>query len=114
MHLKLFRLKDSTPLGRLPTRKRAKRRTIDRIMDDFPGRRFVLVGDSGERDPEVYAAIARHRPEQVAGIIIREVPAKASQAKVRERLARIARRLPRDSFTIFQDPTQLADLEPAR
>ncbi|MEI6636745.1 MAG: hypothetical protein WCO99_09270 [Planctomycetota bacterium] len=50
----------------------------------------------------------------MAGIIIREVPAKASQAKVRERLARIARRLPRDSFTIFQDPTQLADLEPAR
>jgi phosphatidate phosphatase APP1 len=114
MHLKLFRLKDSTPLGRLPTRKRAKRRTIDRIMDDFPGRRFVLVGDSGERDPEVYAAIARHRPEQVAGIVIREVPAKASRAKVRERLDRIARRLPPDSFTIFQDPTQLADLEPAR
>jgi hypothetical protein len=29
MHLKLFRLKDSTPLRRLPSRKRSKRRTID-------------------------------------------------------------------------------------
>ena len=111
MHLKLFRLKDSTPLGRLPSRKRSKRRTIEQIMDDFPARRFVLVGDSGERDPEVYAAIARRRPEQVAGVVIREVPSKASRAKVRERLVKLARRLPADSFTVFQKPDELADLQ---
>jgi phosphatidate phosphatase APP1 len=114
MHLKLFRLKDSTPLGRLPSRKRGKRRTIDRIMDDFPARRFVLVGDSGERDPEVYVSVARRRPEQVAGIIIREVPAKASRAKVRERLAKLARRLPTGAITIFQTPDQLTDLHAVR
>ncbi|MGI9176597.1 MAG: phosphatidate phosphatase App1 family protein [Pirellulales bacterium] len=114
MHLKLFRLKDSTPLGRLPSRKRGKRRTIERIMDDFPARRFVLVGDSGERDPEVYVSVARRRPEQVAGIIIREVPAKASRAKVHERLAKLARRLPSGGITIFQTPDELADLQPLR
>lgn len=114
MHLKLFRLKDSTPLGRLPSRKRSKRRTIEQIMDDFPARRFVLVGDSGERDPEVYAAIARRRPEQVAGIMIREVPTKASRAKVRERLGKLARRLPADSLTVFQAAGDLADVEPGR
>jgi phosphatidate phosphatase APP1 len=114
MHLKLFRLKDSTPLGRLPSRKRSKRRTIEQIMDDFPARRFVLVGDSGERDPEVYAAVARRRPEQVAGIMIREVPAKASRRKVRERLAKLARRLPADAFTVFQTADDLADVEPVR
>jgi phosphatidate phosphatase APP1 len=111
MHLKLFRLKDSTPLGRLPSRKRGKRRTIDRIIDDFPGRRFVLVGDSGERDPEIYASIARRRPEQVSGILIREVPSKSSRAKVRERLAKLARRLPSDCLTVFQSPDELSDLQ---
>jgi phosphatidate phosphatase APP1 len=110
MHLKLFRLKDSTPLGRLPSRKRGKRRTIERIMDDFPARRFVLVGDSGERDPEVYVSVARRRPRQVAGIIIREVPAKASRMKVRERLAKLSRRLPEGGITIFQSPDELVDL----
>lgn len=112
MHLKLFRLKDSTPLGRLPSRKRAKRRIIEQIMADFPRRRFVLVGDSGERDPEVYADVARRRPDQVSGIAIREVPAKASPAKVRERLGRLARRLPAATFTIFQTADELAALEP--
>ncbi|NBW87480.1 MAG: DUF2183 domain-containing protein, partial [Planctomycetia bacterium] len=47
MHLKLFRLKDSTPLGRLPSRKRSKRRAIEQILGDFPGRRFLLVGGLG-------------------------------------------------------------------
>lgn len=114
MHLKLFRLKEATPLGRLPSRKRGKRRTIERIMDDFPARKFVLVGDSGERDPEVYAAIARRRPEQVSRIIIREVPTKASRAKVRERLGKLARRLPADVFTVFQTADELADMQPVR
>jgi len=111
MHLKLFRLKDSTPLGRLPSRKRGKRRTIERILADFPDRRFVLVGDSGERDPEIYASVARRRPGQVAGILIREVPAKAPREKVHERLTRISRRLPAGAMTVFQSPEELAGLE---
>ena len=31
----------------------------------------MLVGDSGEHDPEVYAAAAREFPGRVAGIMIR-------------------------------------------
>ena len=108
MHLKLFRLKDSTPLGRLPSRKRSKRRTIEQIMDEFPSRRFLLVGDSGERDPEVYAAIARRRPEQVAGILIRQVEGKPPREKVRSRLDRLARRLPTGTMRIFTEPEELS------
>jgi hypothetical protein len=29
---------------------------IERILSEFPGLRFVLVGDDGERDPEIYEA----------------------------------------------------------
>ena len=108
MHLKLFRLKDSTPLGRLPSRKRSKRRVIEQIMADFPGRRFLLVGDSGERDPEVYAAVARKRPAQVAGIAIRLVESRAPAWKVRDRLAALARRLPAGGLTVFETPAELA------
>lgn len=108
MHLKLFRLKDSTPLGRLTARKRSKRRAIEQIMRDFPGRRFTLVGDSGERDPEVYAAVARRRPEQVAGVFIRRVPDRAAASHVSLRFDKLARRLPAGSLKTFADADEIA------
>ena len=108
MHLKLFRLKDSTPLRRLPSRKRSKRRVIEQIMADFPGRRFLLVGDSGERDPEVYAAVAKRRPAQVAGIAIRMVESRAPARKVRDRLAALGRKLPPGGLTVFESAEELA------
>jgi phosphatidate phosphatase APP1 len=110
MHLKLFRLKDSTPLGRLTSRKRSKRRAIEQIMRDFPRRRFTLVGDSGERDPEVYAAVARRRPEQVAGVFIRRVPDRAAASHVSLRFDKLARRLPAGGLQTFVDATDLAPL----
>ena len=110
LHLKLFRLKDSTPLGRLSSRKRSKRRTIERIMEQFPERRFLLIGDSGERDPEVYAAVAKRRGDQVAGIVIREVEGKASREKIRSRLDRLARRLPPGLLHVFGVPEELQSL----
>jgi Uncharacterized conserved protein (DUF2183) len=46
---------------------------IRRLIADYPNRRFVLIGDSGEQDPEVYAVIARENPERVLAIWIRDV-----------------------------------------
>jgi len=112
MHLKLFRLKDSTPLGRLPSRKSSKRRVIERILEDFPRRRFLLVGDSGERDPELYAAVARRHPQRVPAVAIREVAGRTAPEKVRARLARLARRLPAGVLHTFTDPEELARLTP--
>jgi hypothetical protein len=112
MHLKLFRLKDSTPLRRLPSRKRSKRRTIEEIMADFPRRKFLLVGDSGERDPEVYAEVARRHPDRVAGVAIRQVEGKTSREKVRSRLDRLARRVPGGRWHVFTEPAELAAIVP--
>ncbi|KAI9228327.1 MAG: hypothetical protein DHS80DRAFT_1343, partial [Piptocephalis tieghemiana] len=50
-----------------------KRQAILEIMRDFPHRRFILVGDSGEMDMEMYSAIAEERPGQVLKIFIRDV-----------------------------------------
>ena len=108
MHLSLFRLKDTTPLGRLPSKKRSKRRSIERILEDFPGRRFVLVGDSGEKDPEIYTAVARRFPQQVSAIAIREVNGKPRAKSLAERLPRLRRRLPEGLLQPFRETEELA------
>jgi phosphatidate phosphatase APP1 len=46
---------------------------ISLIMERFPLRQFILVGDSGEKDPEVYRAIQARFSEQVLEIWIRDV-----------------------------------------
>lgn len=50
-----------------------KVRQITNLMIHLPRRRFILVGDSGEKDPEVYRAIQRLFPQQVLQIYIRDV-----------------------------------------
>jgi len=46
---------------------------ISEIMQRFPERKFILVGDSGEKDPEVYREIKKEFPNQVQEIKIRDV-----------------------------------------
>ncbi|KAF1345469.1 hypothetical protein BDV97DRAFT_406524 [Delphinella strobiligena] len=50
-----------------------KKATMERIMRDFPERKFILVGDSGEADLEVYTDTALEYPGRVLGIFIRDV-----------------------------------------
>jgi phosphatidate phosphatase APP1 len=55
-----------------PTSER-KRSSLDRILRDFPARKFILVGDSGEADLEVYTDIALENPDRILGIFIRDI-----------------------------------------
>lgn len=50
-----------------------KRRRLDGLLAMLPKTRFVLVGDSGEHDPEIYAGLKKDHPDRVVGIIIRRV-----------------------------------------
>jgi hypothetical protein len=50
-----------------------KIRQITNLMIHLPRRKFILVGDSGEKDPEVYRAIRKLFPNQVLEIYIRDV-----------------------------------------
>lgn len=56
-----------------PLRAEHKRRSIERILAQFPWRRFVLIGDSGEGDAALYVDIYRRFPGRVVKVIIREV-----------------------------------------
>lgn len=51
----------------------AKREAIIDILRDFPHRHFILVGDSGEIDLEIYTRIAMEYPHQILKIYIRDV-----------------------------------------
>ena len=44
---------------------------VRRLLDEHPQLKLVLIGDSGQEDPEIYATIARERPDRVAAIYIR-------------------------------------------
>ena len=50
-----------------------KRRELRRLARMFPSMKWYLVGDDGQRDPEIYAEFAREHPENVAGIAIRSL-----------------------------------------
>ena len=46
---------------------------IQEALDLHPQLPFVLLGDSGEKDPEVYADIVRANPGRILAVYIREV-----------------------------------------
>lgn len=50
-----------------------KARQIARLLELHPDLPFILIGDSGEHDPDIYAEIVRRYPGRVAAIYIRDV-----------------------------------------
>lgn len=72
-HLKPVRLVDSSVLDLVRPQEAFKTGQIEALFKAFPRRRFVLVGDSGEQDPEIYGNLARKHGEQVRAIWIRNV-----------------------------------------
>ena len=59
---------------------------IRALMARLPKRHVVLVGDSGERDPEVYATILSEFPDRVDAVFIRNVTVEGQRAPRYERL----------------------------
>ncbi len=50
-----------------------KLKAVRGVLNAYPGLRFVLVGDSGQRDPEIYSQIVREFPGRVIVVYIRDV-----------------------------------------
>ena len=61
-----------------------KQQTLARLAAQYPEARFVLIGDSGQRDPYTYAEFAREHPDQVAAIIIVDVGLAEQAEQVQE------------------------------
>jgi phosphatidate phosphatase APP1 len=79
-----------------------KRTEIARIMDFFPEVPVVLIGDSGEHDPEIFLSIAREFPGRVDTIYIRCVGNDRRRSQVMEAIGEEVRRLGAD-FLLVKD-----------
>jgi phosphatidate phosphatase APP1 len=78
------------------------------IIEQHPGRRFVLVGDSGEQDPEVYGEMARRYPERVALVLIRNA---GNEAVGSARLEAAFQGVAHERWRLFADPASVGPLE---
>ncbi|WP_309571630.1 phosphatase domain-containing protein [Deinococcus sp.] len=50
-----------------------KHAVIERLLTRYPDLPFVLIGDSGEKDPEIYAEVVHRWPQRILGVYIRDV-----------------------------------------
>lgn len=50
-----------------------KQGAIRQILDTYPAMRFILIGDSGQEDPEIYRDVVRDYPHRVLAVYIRNV-----------------------------------------
>ena len=107
-HLKRFRLGPSGVKALLADPLKTKPKVIRQIIEAYPLRRFVLVGDSGEKDPEVYGQIAQDYPQQVERILIRAVTDEPPDAP---RYRRAFEGVPAAKWQVFRDPAEIKALE---
>ena len=47
--------------------------SIDFLLRFYPNKLFILVGDNGQQDMDIYYDIASRNPERIKGVIIRKV-----------------------------------------
>lgn len=104
-YLKSFRWKDESFFNLFEGPEKYKPTVIEPLMQRFPNHQFVFVGDSGERDPEIYGALAREHPHQVAKILIRNVTGEGPEA---ERYKAAFCELPETLWKVFLEPTEIA------
>jgi len=71
--LKHFRMKDRQFFNLFSDPIAYKVDTIKDLMKRYPKKTFVLIGDAGERDPEVYGEIVKAFPERVLAVYVRDV-----------------------------------------
>lgn len=89
-----------------------KEALIRRMLEVYPDLPFVLVGDSGQRDPEIYADMVREHRGRILAVYIRDVSDSGRRADI-QRLARAVEAvgstlvLSADSFDMAEHAAEL-------
>ena len=104
-HLKHLRLADpETVRAFFAAQTNFKLQAIEPLLARWPQRPVVLVGDSGEQDPEIYATLARRHPQRIARIFIRDASGGTLEAgRCRKAFEGIAA----EKWQLFKDPADL-------
>jgi phosphatidate phosphatase APP1 len=73
----------------LPGRQKQEHKTavIGEILATYPNLPFILIGDSGQKDPEIYRALLHDHPGRIPAIYIRNVTPGAERAAAIRKLA---------------------------
>jgi phosphatidate phosphatase APP1 len=61
---------------------------IKEILDTYPSMPFILIGDTSQRDPEIYREIVREYPSRILAIYIRNVDPNPERAESVQELAK--------------------------
>lgn len=105
LHLKHIRLMDRSIFDIVGSPQRHKALIIAALLQRWPQRRFILLGDSGEADPAVYALMARRFGGRVQRILIRRAP--GDERTVHE-IAAPFEGLSASSWQVFDHPEEVA------
>jgi phosphatidate phosphatase APP1 len=105
-HLRRIRFTDVSVLQLLADPYQSKLNEVNRLLTTFPQRRFILVGDSGEKDPEVYGEIARRYPDRVLQILIRNV---TRGQKSDKRFQKAMLNAPASRWQLFDQPSEITE-----
>jgi phosphatidate phosphatase APP1 len=108
-----------TNLFRVPTQEH-KLTLIRALLADHPALQIVLIGDTGQLDPEIYATIAQEAPNRVRAIYVRRTVGMSAKRAVE--LHGLARRVAvhgvpmlvvEDSVQIAEHAARIGLLDPA-
>jgi len=64
-----------TNTGLFRSGQRHKVEQLRRLFAELPQVRWILVGDDGQHDPQIYAGAVMHHPEHVEAVLIRQLTA---------------------------------------
>lgn len=66
-----------------PDEKPQKQKEILNLLKTYPDLKFILIGDSGEHDPDIYMEIAELHPDRILAIYLRSVKHEKKMLRVR-------------------------------
>lgn len=84
---------------------------LDKVQTWFPKRKFIVIGDSTQSDPEAYGEAYRRHPKWIGAIYIRKVTGVAEMDEENknspERFEKAFKDVPKDIWYVFNDPQEL-------
>ena len=107
MHLRYFRVRDEMFKRFRPIRRNSKVGIIVGILKRLPQRKFILVGDSGEKDPEIYRFLAKRFPDRISAVLIRNLKSHPLNSKRLRKLRSIS---DRTLIKVFEDSEEILDV----
>ncbi|MEM9159667.1 MAG: phosphatase domain-containing protein [Verrucomicrobiota bacterium] len=104
LQLKSVRFRDETLFNLFKKGTTTKPAQIEPILKAYPKRKFILIGDSGEQDPEVYGEIARRYPENITNILIRNISGETFE---NDRFKAATAGTPTSIWSLFDNPASI-------